>query len=331
MPSTHWKTESLFLDAVKKNNLFRCQRLFPDILDINRVSKNRIHSGPHVYWAVKNGNLEMCLWMQEVGINLKLWKNDYHEYFPYNDTLMCAASRGGHLTVCQWILQEYGSPETLSSGDYEENTPMLHACKNGHLSVAVWLFEMGASDDIHTENSLGETPISFACKRGHLSICKWLIKLGVTFDSFIDSLCGQNNTWMRQVRSTEYLEDCECHLRHINDWLLEVIRDHHNFTYSFLLGTLSQKKRKYSTHLGKLNSHGSHFSRRFKELILENLVGTQDHFLNILNFGNEFTHVLSEFLFGNEFTPDLSEFLNEPELERVIPKGVPTFGEFLNL
>ncbi len=323
--------ESQFHDAVKKDNLLECQRLLPHIKDINHFSRNRIDSGPYVYWAVENGNLEMCLWMQEVGNNLKLWKNDYHEFFPYDDTLMCAASRGGHLTVCQWILQEYGSPETLSSEDYYENTPMLHACKNGHLSVAVWLFEMGASEDIHTENSIGETPISFACRNGHLSICKWLIKVGVTFDSFIDSLCGQNETWMREVRSTKCLEDCECHLRSLNDWLLEVIRDHHNFTYSFLLGTLSKEKREYSTHLGKLNTHGSSFSQQFKELILENLVGTQEHFLNILSFGNEFTHVLSEFLFGNEFPLDLSEFLNEPELERIIPKGVPTFGEFLNL
>lgn len=327
--------EIKFLDAIKNDNLPECQRLFEYIENINRPVGRLTHRsedrGPPIYFAVLNGSLEMCLWMQEVGNNLKLWKNDYHEFFPYNDTLMCAASRGGHLTVCQWILQEYGSPETLSSEDYDENTPMLHACKNGHLSVAVWLFEMGASEDIHTENSLGETPISFACKNGHLSICKWLIKVGVTFDSFIDSLCGQNETWMRKVRSTKYLEDCKCHLHSLNDWLLEVMRDHHNFTYSFLLGTLSQEKRDYSTHLGKLNTHGSSFSQKFKELILENLVGTQEHFLNILNFGNEFTHVLSKFLFGNEFPPDLSEFLSEPELERVIPKGVPTFCEFLNL
>ena len=282
---------SRFLDAVRNGRLNECQQLFVDIEDINIFMAEEIPTP--IYWAVLNGDLTMCQWMHNVGAVLS-WGCKYND----EETLMIAASRKGHLKVCQWLLQN-DSPEILSELDYDENTPMLHACQNGHLTIASWLFEKGASSDIDTENRFGDTPMSVACRDGHQPVCQWLIEVGVTLDSCIESLVNP----FTPIPSESY--------ELVNSWLLQVINDHLNFQYCFLLGTFS--KRNCSKNLEKLN-----VQEEFKGLILDYLVGTQKNRQNILTF-------------GYEITPHLSKILNEPELERVIPKDVPTFGEFLNL
>lgn len=269
---------SRFLDAVKNGRLNECQQLFVDIEDINIFMAEEIPATP-IYWAILNGDLEMCQWMHNVGAVLR-------RGCKYNDeeTFMIAASRKGHLKVCQWLLQN-DSPEILSQLDYDENTPMLHACQNGHLTIASWLFEKGASSDINTENCFGETPMSVACRDGHQPICQWLIEVGVTFDSCIESLVKP----FTPIPSKSY--------ELVNSWLLQVINEHNdhlNFQYCFLLGTFS--KRACSKNLRKLN-----VQEEFKGLIFDYLVVTQKNRQNILAF-------------GYEITPHLLKILNKPEL-----------------
>ena len=59
---------------------------------------------------------------------------------------------------------------------------MYAACRNGHLSVCQWLFEVGASADITRANNDGTTPMLIACQKGHLSVCQWLILNGALND-----------------------------------------------------------------------------------------------------------------------------------------------------
>ena len=58
------------------------------------------------------------------------------------------------------------------------------ACKNGHLVVAQWLYEIKPSLDISAEN---EYAFRMACVKGHLDIAQWLYQIKPTLDISVDN------------------------------------------------------------------------------------------------------------------------------------------------
>ena len=95
------------------------------------------------------------------------------------ETLMHIVCKNGHLSVCKWLF-EVGAD--ITKADNDGNTPMFIACKNGHLLVCKWLYDVGAAADITKANICGSTPMSWACYNDHLSVYKWLFEVGAAAD-----------------------------------------------------------------------------------------------------------------------------------------------------
>ena len=76
----------------------------------------------------------------------------------------------GHLEVARFLLD---SGATLHAIDKKDRTPLHHACRYGHLEVARFLLDSGAT--LHAHNNYGDTPFHDACAFGHLDVIQYLV------------------------------------------------------------------------------------------------------------------------------------------------------------
>jgi ankyrin repeat protein len=106
------------------------------------------------------------------GIVRILIKSDTHTITPDKTGIsLSIACIHGYDSVVR-VLLDGGAPVGLVSSQYA--TPLVQACRNGHLHVVEMLLENGA--DANFGGS--ETPIAAACRHGELPIVKALVKGG---------------------------------------------------------------------------------------------------------------------------------------------------------
>ena len=75
----------------------------------------------------------------------------------------------GHLEVARFLLD---SGATLHAIDKKGRTPLHHACQKGQLEVARFFLDSGAT--LHAPNNDGDTPFHDACTGGHLDVVQYL-------------------------------------------------------------------------------------------------------------------------------------------------------------
>ena len=78
------------------------------------------------------------------------------------------ACRNGYLDVAKW-LYSLGNVYIDVFNDYA----FRHACKNGHLKVARWLFSLGTIN-IHAKK---DSAFKLSCENEHLDVVKWLASI----------------------------------------------------------------------------------------------------------------------------------------------------------
>lgn len=94
------------------------------------------------------------------------------------------ACRVGRSDIAQWILAQFGGGGVVDDVDEDGDTPLLCACRCGHLGVARVLLHHGATiDEVDFD---GATPLHCASGRGHHSVARLLINYGADIDGTDD-------------------------------------------------------------------------------------------------------------------------------------------------
>ena len=182
-----------FLDEFKKYSMDHKQLVAMCFLLIQQTENTNYTSsyGNDVFKACRTGRLSSVKWLFEN----KNWdpkqqeeihdpKNDMYE----NDFAIHIATRNGHLSIVQYLIQE--KKAGVHQIGYYDYTPLHYACMYGHFLIAQYLISVGANID--TRDAGGINSLYYACRNGHLPIVELLVSHGADIltkydndDSFI--------------------------------------------------------------------------------------------------------------------------------------------------
>lgn len=124
-----------------------------------------------IWEACRRGHLNVATWLFEVGADVRAKDRE-------GRSLFFAACLEGRLLVAKWLFEVCSAAEDLHTKDNYENTPFFMACSRNHQHVARWLIEVGAAEDIQTENANQMTPLGEALFFRKLSLVAWLVLQG---------------------------------------------------------------------------------------------------------------------------------------------------------
>lgn len=94
-----------------------------------------------------------------------------HAQTQTGDTALAYACENGHTDVAEVLLMYGAELEHESEG---ARTPLMKACRAGHLCTVKFLISRGASVNRQTSNN-DHTPLSLACAGGHLAVVELLL------------------------------------------------------------------------------------------------------------------------------------------------------------
>ena len=109
---------------------------------------------------------------------------DIHSRCNYKRTPLLEAvmqSTEGHSDCMHWLLAN-GAAQDAAVPWSEGSTPLMFACQHEDLDVVKLMFAGTGSDAAHlmvADPDSGTTPIISACRRGHLELVIWLVENGV--------------------------------------------------------------------------------------------------------------------------------------------------------
>jgi len=146
-------------------------------------------------WSCKNGHLSVARWLwqlgeessqTQIGVHDSFWQLEESNQAPidlhaFNDYAFWWSCKNGHLSVAQWLWQLGKESSQTPINLHGDNDDIFRdSCGNGQLSVVQWLWQLG--------DESGQTPIDlhsdydvafcWSCNNDHLSVAKWLWQLG---------------------------------------------------------------------------------------------------------------------------------------------------------
>ena len=86
--------------------------------------------------------------------------------------LVYQATEHGHVEIAAFLLDHGASPNQIRESG-PRRTPLLTACEKGHLKLVELLLERGADPTIATPT--GDTPLTVACVKGDVEVVRCLL------------------------------------------------------------------------------------------------------------------------------------------------------------
>ena len=120
-----------------------------------------------LYWTAKEGQLEAIELLLRAGAKVQSWRG-------YRNDPLCIASLLGHTASVRTLLVA-GNPVTTSR--QHGFSALHHAAKGGHAEILILLLQQRVCADAESQMA-SETPLMYACKEGHLSCIQILLDAG---------------------------------------------------------------------------------------------------------------------------------------------------------
>jgi len=132
-----------------------------------------------------------------------------HQLNAYHESAMCLACDSGNLPLVEWLFENQVSPyktdmygrsplaraaseghteiidlllpyNSVNSQDFTGHTPLMEACRKGHLNAAQRLYHHNAL--LHIQDHISHTALYYACEWGRTTIVSWLCSFGIQYD-----------------------------------------------------------------------------------------------------------------------------------------------------
>lgn len=160
----------------------------------------------------------------------------------------------GHLEFAQWMVLKDPKIDIHNHSEF----PFRMACKNGHLPVCKWLWDISKkSINLHVYKN---DPFRKACKYGHINIVEWLFTLCNKNDLYISynnyspfiNCCRLNKLEMAKLLSKEYRVPTSI----LKQAFYEAIMNKSIETSGWLHGLLTDQKKSLDAHtVGRIFSN----------------------------------------------------------------------------
>jgi len=132
-------------------------------------STNKLQINP-ILVAAKSGKSNIIDFLAKKGLNIQACDHQGHNALHY-------AAYGGYPCTIRFLISMGIDPNRIG---FQNETPLIIACENGHLEVAKALCENGSKFKLNKRKTV---PIVSAARYGHLDIVKFFLSLGVCINS----------------------------------------------------------------------------------------------------------------------------------------------------
>jgi len=123
-----------------------------------------------MYQACSIGNLRFVKYLaNELRLDIK---GMFTEHIDYESKVLCNACSSRNEKLVRWLIN-YGFDVNK---EYDGETPLLSACRNGYQHIVELLVSCGA--DINGTHNIGDTPLFCAWWNRNENLIKWLIEHG---------------------------------------------------------------------------------------------------------------------------------------------------------
>ena len=159
--------ETPFLSACLLGHLPICRYLYLQGTNPHAITICRENA---ILLACKSGNLALVQWLHSIHVNL-------HNHDMCGQSALFYAQ--GHTSLIHWLCQHLPVDQKSNHG----MTPLLHACRDGHLASALCLYHHHAS--ISIKDKFHHSALYYAIRGNHIPIVKWLCSFGVPCDEYL--------------------------------------------------------------------------------------------------------------------------------------------------